>query len=78
MKLTTNSDHNGKQILPTGFAGVEGWRTNRPSAVDTESSQWPTKCSSKLQQPQGPESTGLDRHQPTGLRQRRSMPPASR
>jgi hypothetical protein len=45
---------------------------NRPGAVDTESSKWPTKCSSEVQQPQRTKPTALGLHRPVDLRQRPS------
>jgi hypothetical protein len=40
--------------------------------IDTESSKWPTKCSSKVQQPQQMQPTGLDPHRPANLHERPS------
>jgi hypothetical protein len=48
------------------------------NAVDTESSMWSTRCSSKVQQPQRTELNAIDPHRPADLRQRPYCPSMAR
>jgi hypothetical protein len=75
---TTSRSSRGRIANPRTRASdveAEGERaaTNRPSAVDTESLKWPTKCSSKVQQPHWTEPTGFDPYRPADLRERPSL-----